>query len=208
MGSVGDAYDNALCESFLATLECELLDRRRFKTPAEARIAVFEFVEAFYNRRRRHSSIGYLSPIDSSAVTRAIPTHSSLPPCSRRSHERAGQDGRMAPPAAKQKNDAKQEGKKPVRPDTLIPSSQPPTKPGQVQFSPKSQKDVRLGLGRHQADRRPTERPRGWGSFRQRYGCVCFVGAQLLKEKATNPRPSMLVPRTSRLHVRRGYPFG
>jgi putative transposase len=64
MGSVGDAYDNAMCESFFATLECELLDRRRFKTQAEARMAVFEFIEGFYNPRRRHSSIGYLSPID------------------------------------------------------------------------------------------------------------------------------------------------
>ena len=64
MGSVGDAFDNAMCESFFATLECELLDRCRFKTPAEARTAVFEFIEAFYNLRRRHSGIGYLSPID------------------------------------------------------------------------------------------------------------------------------------------------
>jgi putative transposase len=64
MGAVGDAYDNAMCESFFATLECELLDRRRFKTQAEARIAVFDFIEGFYNRRRRHSSLGYLSPID------------------------------------------------------------------------------------------------------------------------------------------------
>jgi putative transposase len=63
MGSVGDAYDNAMAESFFATLECELLDRRRFKTHAEARIAVFEFIEGFYNPRRRHSSLGYLSPI-------------------------------------------------------------------------------------------------------------------------------------------------
>src|SRR5207237_6862724 len=64
MGSVGDAYDNAMCESFFATLECELLARCRFKTQAEARSAVFEFVEGFYNPRRRHSSIEYLSPID------------------------------------------------------------------------------------------------------------------------------------------------
>jgi hypothetical protein len=63
MGSVGDAYDNAMAESFFATLECELLDRRRFKTHAEARTAVFEFIEGFYNPRRRHSSLGYLSPI-------------------------------------------------------------------------------------------------------------------------------------------------
>ena len=49
MGSVGDAYDNAMCESFFATLECELLARNRFKTPIEARNAVFSFIEGFYN---------------------------------------------------------------------------------------------------------------------------------------------------------------
>jgi putative transposase len=64
MGSVGDAYDNALCESFFATLECELLDRTIFKTQAEARLAVFDFIEGFYNPHRRHSSINYLSPVD------------------------------------------------------------------------------------------------------------------------------------------------
>jgi len=62
MGSVGDAYDNALCESFFATLECELLDRARFATCAEARLAVFDFIEGWYNPRRRHSSLDYLSP--------------------------------------------------------------------------------------------------------------------------------------------------
>jgi putative transposase len=64
MGSVGDAYDNALCESFFATLECELIDRRRFRSQAEARMAVFTFVEGWYNPRRRHSALGYLSPVD------------------------------------------------------------------------------------------------------------------------------------------------
>ena len=64
MGSVGDAYDNAMCESFFATLECELLDRRKFKTKADARMAVFEFIEGRYNPGRRHSALGYLSPID------------------------------------------------------------------------------------------------------------------------------------------------
>jgi putative transposase len=64
MGSVGDAYDNAMAESFFATLECELLDRRRFKTKAEARMAVFEFIEGWYNPHRRHSALGYLSPIN------------------------------------------------------------------------------------------------------------------------------------------------
>lgn len=64
MGSVGDAYDNAMCESFFATLECELLDRRRFATKAEARMAVFEFIEGWYNPTRRHSSLGRISPIE------------------------------------------------------------------------------------------------------------------------------------------------
>ena len=63
MGSVGDAYDNALCESFFATLECELLDRQRFRTQADARLAVFDFIEGWYNPRRRHSALDYLSPI-------------------------------------------------------------------------------------------------------------------------------------------------
>jgi len=63
MGSVGDAYDNALCESFFATLECELLDRQRFATQADARLAVFDFIEGWYNPRRRHSALDYLSPM-------------------------------------------------------------------------------------------------------------------------------------------------
>lgn len=64
MGSVGDCYDNALCESFFATLETELLDRRRFRTHSEARMEIFDFIEAFYNTRRRHSSLGNLSPYE------------------------------------------------------------------------------------------------------------------------------------------------
>ena len=63
MGSVGDAYDNALCESFFATLECELLDRHRFRTQVEARLAVFDFIEGWYNPRRRHSALDYRSPM-------------------------------------------------------------------------------------------------------------------------------------------------
>jgi putative transposase len=62
MGSVGDAYDNAMAESFFATLECELLDRRRLRTPAEAEPVVFEWIEGWYNPRRRHSALGYRSP--------------------------------------------------------------------------------------------------------------------------------------------------
>ena len=61
-GSAGDCFDNAMAESFFATLECELIDRRTFESHAEARMAVFEFIEAWYNRKRRHSALGYLSP--------------------------------------------------------------------------------------------------------------------------------------------------
>jgi len=63
MRSVGDEYNNAICESFFATLECELLDRRGFTTKAEARVAIFEFIEGWYNPGRGHSALGYLSPI-------------------------------------------------------------------------------------------------------------------------------------------------
>jgi putative transposase len=63
MGSVGDAYDNAMCESFFATLEWELLKQRSFKTHAEARMAIFEFIEGWYNPRRRHSGLGRKSPV-------------------------------------------------------------------------------------------------------------------------------------------------
>jgi len=64
MGSVDDAYDNAMAESFFATLERELLSRRRFKSQAEAKMAVFEWIEGWYNPHRRHSALDYLSPIN------------------------------------------------------------------------------------------------------------------------------------------------
>lgn len=64
MGSVGDCYDNAMCESFNAILECELLVKHRFKTQREAALAVFAFIEGFYNLRRRHTSIGNISPAE------------------------------------------------------------------------------------------------------------------------------------------------
>jgi putative transposase len=64
LGSVGDAFDNAMAESFFATLERELLNRRRFKTQAEAKLAVFEWIEGWYNPHRRHSSLGRISPVN------------------------------------------------------------------------------------------------------------------------------------------------
>jgi len=63
MGSIGDCYDNAMCESFFATVECELLDRHRFATQSDARMAVFDFIEGWYNPHRRHSSLGQKSPV-------------------------------------------------------------------------------------------------------------------------------------------------
>ena len=64
MGSVGDALDNAVAESFFATLQTELLDRNIWATRRMLQSAIFEYVEAFYNRRRRHSALGYLSPAE------------------------------------------------------------------------------------------------------------------------------------------------
>lgn len=63
MGSVGDAHDNAMCESFFSSLESELLARRRFRSQAEAKMAAFSYVEGFYNLRRLHSALGCRSPI-------------------------------------------------------------------------------------------------------------------------------------------------
>src|SRR5260221_8534965 len=62
MGSVGDCFDNAMAESFFATLECELLARHTLRTHVEARTALFEYLEAFSNRQRRHSALGYPTP--------------------------------------------------------------------------------------------------------------------------------------------------
>jgi putative transposase len=64
MGSVGDCFDNAMAESFFASLETELIDRSSWRTRAEARLAVFDYIETFYNPRRRHSALDYLSPAD------------------------------------------------------------------------------------------------------------------------------------------------
>jgi len=64
MGSVGDCFDNAMCESFFATLECELLAKHRFRTQAEAVPITFEFIEGWYNTHRRHSALEYTSPIN------------------------------------------------------------------------------------------------------------------------------------------------
>ena len=106
MGSVGDAHDNAMCESFFATLECELLDRRRFASQAQARMAVFTFIEGFYNPVRLHSALGYRSPVRYEQEMRADPSsagtsslhQSGATPVSqvKRSRIRAGTD---CPPA-------------------------------------------------------------------------------------------------------------
>ena len=62
MGRAGSALDNAMAESFVSTIKCELLRRHRFPTSETARVAIFEYIEGFYNRKRRHSSLGYESP--------------------------------------------------------------------------------------------------------------------------------------------------
>ena len=69
LGARGCAYENAVCEAFFKTLKNELIDRQSWPTKAEARHAVFDFIETFYNRRRRHSTLGYLSPTEYEKIT-------------------------------------------------------------------------------------------------------------------------------------------
>ena len=64
MGSVGDCYDNAMAESFFASLECELLDQTRFRSRAQAKTDLFRYIEGWYNTHRRHSALGYRSPVN------------------------------------------------------------------------------------------------------------------------------------------------
>ena len=80
MGSVGDCFDNAMAESFFATLECELLARTSLSTHAEARAAVFDFVEGWYNTRRRHSALGYVPPLEFERLHAAEPCRMAARP--------------------------------------------------------------------------------------------------------------------------------
>jgi transposase InsO family protein len=63
-GSVGDAFDNAMMESFWSSMQYELLDRKKWKTRLELSNAIFDYIEIFYNRQRRHSSLDYVSPVE------------------------------------------------------------------------------------------------------------------------------------------------
>jgi putative transposase len=84
MGSVGDAYDSAMCESFFASLECELLARRRFASQAEARMALFSSIEGWYNPLRLHSALGYKLGLNASSQQ-----HPELTAARRRAPQRA-----------------------------------------------------------------------------------------------------------------------
>lgn len=84
MGSRGDCYDNSVAESFFATLKKELVDRRSWPEKAELRTEIFDFIEIFYNRRRRHSMLGMFSPVDyetalSASTVRGSPLRGSHP---------------------------------------------------------------------------------------------------------------------------------
>jgi putative transposase len=115
LGSVGDAYGNAMCESFFATLECELLTRGLFRTPADARSAAFTFIEGFYNqagviprsgtsRRRVRAAAPAVSVAVGAFQPAAVLAAVLDRRCARRPHHRAGRDRRMAPPGAEPKN--------------------------------------------------------------------------------------------------------
>ncbi len=72
MGSVGDCFDNAVAESFFATLKVELLHRQVWPTRAAARLAIFAFIEVWYNRQRRHSTLGYATPTEYEALAQEV----------------------------------------------------------------------------------------------------------------------------------------
>jgi putative transposase len=73
MGTVGDALDNAVAESFFATLQTELLDRRRWSSRRQLAQAIFEWIEVFYNTQRRHSTLGMLAPLTYATATQPVP---------------------------------------------------------------------------------------------------------------------------------------
>ena len=104
MGSIGDCYDNAMCESFFATLECELLDRSRFVDRGEAELAVFDFIEGFYNPQRRHSALRYLAPavFERQIEPAAGPAPERLSPPPRSSPSRGTKKGSGHPLATSQ----------------------------------------------------------------------------------------------------------
>jgi putative transposase len=70
MGSVGDCFDNAVMESFWSRVQVELLDRKRWRTRVELATAIFDYLEIFHNRQRRHSSLGMLTPVEFEARSR------------------------------------------------------------------------------------------------------------------------------------------
>ena len=72
MGTVGDALDNAVAESFFATLQTELLDRRRWSSRRQLAQAIFEWIEVFYNAQRRHSTLGMLAPLTYATATEPV----------------------------------------------------------------------------------------------------------------------------------------
>jgi putative transposase len=77
MGRRGDAYDNAACESVISTIKNELIKRRSWTSRDQARLAVFSYIETFYNPRRRHSALGYRSPIDYENTTQEAPANAA-----------------------------------------------------------------------------------------------------------------------------------
>ena len=80
MGTIGDAYDNAVIESFWARMQTELLDRHRWKTRVELANANFEYLEVFYNRQRRHSALGWRHPrLSTRSCTQSTPPNSDTP---------------------------------------------------------------------------------------------------------------------------------
>jgi hypothetical protein len=104
MSRRGDCWDNAVAESFFATLKTELVYQSHWQTRAAARTAIFEYVESFYNRRRRHSSLAYLSPADFERLQSNWEPNPSVHQLGATSKNDLFQEGRRFPVAIRNSN--------------------------------------------------------------------------------------------------------
>ena len=128
MGLVGDAYDNAMAESFFATLECELIARRKWETKAQARLAIFTWIEARYNPRRRHSGLGQMSPNNFEQrhqENRQQPAEKPHPPQSPRQNLTHRQTAEWPPSAGQLRNPLSRHALAIITPDPTPSGSNP-----------------------------------------------------------------------------------
>jgi hypothetical protein len=160
MGSVGDCFDNALCERYFATIECERLDRATFKTLVGAQVAVFDLIECLYSPHCRHASIDYLSPVDYERRHSSTPDNESGQ-AANRPPKRGSSSGSVRPGHALSVPSLSGAGISPTSPATRTPS----VRSGRIGWD-------RRGVGHRRALRARTRRIGGGG---RGDGCRCHL---------------------------------